>query len=321
LDGYFGNGSDKLIVTVDGDDYEVNIGYNGVWSLNYKAPHVGIITVIVNLLENPYYENFVNSTSFNVLKADTNSTIIIDSSSVFVGDNIVISGHLANYTGIDSVNVTVDGHTELVHVNEAGFWNLNYIATRAGTFDVIVSLFENSNYEDFVNSTSFNVNRFNVVSTLAVSGKFTYGETIKLKSKLTKGTNGLALKGKLVKFYVNNKLVGSKKTDSNGIAAFNYKIDSTKKLTFKSVFAGDSEYNNKTSNIISKTPSKAKISMVLSSKLYKKRIKVTLKFKRKALKLKWVKFYVKSKYVGKAKTNSKGIALFKYTKKTWKINY
>ena len=321
MTGYFGNGSDFLTVTIDGNDYKVNIGSTGAWNLTYVTNRTGNILVVVSYSGNENYTGFNNSTNFNVAKFNTNSTISIIPSNVFVGDNVVISGYLANYTGIDSVNVTIGGVSKLVYVdNETGFWSLDYTANHTGTIDFVVSLFENPYYEDFTNIRSFTVNKVNVVSTLTVSGKFTYGETITLKSKLTKATNnGLPLKNKLVKFYVNNKLVGSKKTDSNGIVSFNYKIASRKKLTFKTVFAGDSEYNSKTSNIITKTPSKAIVSMVLSSKLYKKRIKVTLKFKRKALKSKWIKFYVKGKYVGKAKTNTKGITLFKYTKKHGKL--
>ena len=323
ISGYLANYTNIGVVNVivGGHSYLVDVNdTTGFWSLSYIATHAGLIDVIVGLSGNPFYEDFTNSTNFDVIKADTNSTIVIDPLNVFVGDNVVISGYLANYTNIGVVNVIVDGFSKLVGVdNVTGFWSLDYTANRAGAVNVIVGLSGNPFYEDFNNSTNFTVKKFNVVFTLAVSGKNNYGETIKLKSKLTKSINMVSLKGKLVKFYVNNKLVGSKKTDSNGVASFNYKIVSTKRLTFKTVFAGDSEYNNKTSNIIAKIPSKATVNMALSSKLYKKRIKVVLKFKGKPLKSKYVKFYVKGKYVGKTKTNSKGIALFKYTKKYGKI--
>ncbi|MCC7561962.1 MAG: hypothetical protein KO253_03930 [Methanobrevibacter arboriphilus] len=321
LTDYVGNGLDYLIVIVDGNDYIVTISDTGVWDLSYVTNRTGNIIVQINYNGNDNYTKFTNSSSFNVLKAITNSSIIISPSNVVLGNDIIISGYLTNYTGIIVVNVTVDGNNQVVDVdNETGFWSLKYRTVHTGIFKVVVSLSGDSHYEDFINTKSFTVNKINLISNFTVSGKLTYGETITIKSKLYKTiNNGLSLKGKLIKFYVNNKLIGSKKTDSSGLASLNYKIVSTKKLTFKSVFAGDSEYNSKTSNTISKTPSKAKISMILSSKFYKKRIKVILKFKGKVLKSKWVKFYIKGKYVGKAKTNRKGIALFKYTKRHGKL--
>lgn len=142
--------------------------------------------------------------------------------------------------------------------------------------------------------------------------KGSYGQIITLTTKLI--SNNKILTGKTVYFYVNNKLIGSAKTNNQGMASLKYKIPSVAKYIVKTVFNGDTSYNKieTTKQFIS---TKAKTTMTLNKKLYKKKIYVKVTALGKPLKSKLIKFYIKGKYVGKAKTNSKGIALFKPKKK------
>uniref|UniRef100_UPI000AAE56C5 beta strand repeat-containing protein n=1 Tax=Methanobrevibacter arboriphilus TaxID=39441 RepID=UPI000AAE56C5 len=60
-------------------------------------------------------DNVNDNVVFNVQLA-TNSTIIVNPDPVSIGNNVTISGQLDNFTGIASVNVTIDGITQSVSV-------------------------------------------------------------------------------------------------------------------------------------------------------------------------------------------------------------
>jgi len=144
----------------------------------------------------------------------------------------------------------------------------------------------------------------------SISGS--YGQIISLKAKLK--SKGKKLKDKTINFYVNGVKIGQNKTDKNGIAKYKYKIKKVKKYRITAKFDGDSLYNQTESSIIFNS-TKAKVKMSLKNKLVKNKIYVKLTALGKGLINKILKFFVKGKYIGKAKTKSQGISLFKYNPK------
>ncbi len=70
--------------------------------------------------------------------------------------------------------------------------------------------------------------------------KGTYNKIITISATLKSGNNPIS--NKLVNFYVNNKYVGQARTNSQGIAIFNYKVTSTGTLSLKGMFNEDSAY-------------------------------------------------------------------------------
>ncbi len=187
LANYTGNGSDLLNVTVDGNIYDgVIINSTGGWNLTYLTNRTGNITVTVNYLGNDNYTAFTNTTSFEVLKNGTNSTILVDD--VHVGDTAVITGQLANYTGISSVNVTVDGivYSDVVVDSIGGNWTVSHLTNHTGTYNVIVEYteLETGNFTGFINSTSFDVLKNSTNSTIDVFGDFRVGENISISGVL-----------------------------------------------------------------------------------------------------------------------------------------
>ncbi|OQD57950.1 adhesin-like protein, partial [Methanobrevibacter arboriphilus JCM 13429 = DSM 1125] len=159
LVGYVGNGSDFLTVSVDGNVYDdVIINSTGGWSLNYTTNRTGTITVSVNYVGNENYTAFSNSTSFEVLRNSTNSSIIV--ASVQIGTNVTISGELVGYVGngSDILTVSVDGNVyDNVTINSTGGWSLNYTTNRTGNITVTVTYVGNDNYTGFTNASSFTV--------------------------------------------------------------------------------------------------------------------------------------------------------------------
>lgn len=176
----------------------------------------------------------------------------------------------------------------------------------------------NENNQNPINNNQNNPQSSKLDTQISITGMTgSYGQTITLTIRLTSADKVLV--GKQIMVYINNKQVETKITNNNGIITINYKIPSVDKYIIKAVFNGDIQYKKlETSSQFSS--SKAKVTMTLNKKLYNNKIYVKLTALGKPLKNKIVKFYVKRKYVGKGKTNSKGIVLFKYTKNRGKLN-
>ncbi|WP_169805372.1 hypothetical protein, partial [Methanobrevibacter cuticularis] len=73
----------------------------------------------------PFYATSGSSTP-------TNSTIVVNPNPAQIGENITISGQLANYTGVNNVTVTVDGTLFTNIAVNNGYWELNYTTNRTG---------------------------------------------------------------------------------------------------------------------------------------------------------------------------------------------
>ncbi|KZX17351.1 carboxypeptidase regulatory-like domain-containing protein [Methanobrevibacter filiformis] len=140
-------------------------------------------------------------------------------------------------------------------------------------------------------------------------------KTIKIKAT---NSESKTVPNKTFTVYINGKKIGTYKTNSKGEFTIKTTLKSSNKLQIK--FAGDNKYNklSKTYTYIAKSKGKTITTIYYTKTKYNK--PATLKAKLttnngKALAGKYIKFYVAGKYVGKAKTNKKGIAIFEYTPK------
>ncbi|MCC7561575.1 MAG: hypothetical protein KO253_01990 [Methanobrevibacter arboriphilus] len=213
LSNYTGDGSDLLNVTVDGNVYsDVNINSTGGWSLNYTTNRTGNITVTVNYLGNDNYTSFTNNTNFTVSKNSTNSTINVGN--VQIGTNATITGQLANYTVISSVNVTVDGklYSNVDVDSNGGNWTVNHLTNHTGTYIVTVSYNESDsgNYTSFTNTTTFEVLKNSTNSTILVDD-VQVGDTVVITGVLANYTVISS-----VNVTVDGKLYSNVDVDSNG---------------------------------------------------------------------------------------------------------
>ena len=147
-------------ITVDGQTFIETTNNVGAWSLIYSPRNARILTVIVQWEGNADYFGFTNSTSFNVVKLITNTTIIVPAN-VELGENVNISGVLYDEDGNILANVefnlTVDGIVYILITDNAGQWNLSYNTSRTGAINVIATFAGNNVYYGFENMTSFNV--------------------------------------------------------------------------------------------------------------------------------------------------------------------
>ncbi|WP_054835360.1 hypothetical protein [Methanobrevibacter arboriphilus] len=226
----------QVNVSVDGNLYLVDVNSNGDWTLTYLTNRTGSISVLVSLTGNSYYTDFSNSTMFNVLKT-TNSTIVVSPSSVNIGENVNVTGQLANYTGISSINVTIGGNTYPVTVDSTGFWSLNYTTKKTGNITVAVNFNGNDNYTGFSNTTSFEVFKNSTNSSIVVSNVHVGNDAIisgQLAGYLGDGSDSLTV---TVDGNDYNVTIGA-----DGDWSLNYTTEKTGNITVAISFDGNDNY-------------------------------------------------------------------------------
>ncbi|OQD57948.1 adhesin-like protein, partial [Methanobrevibacter arboriphilus JCM 13429 = DSM 1125] len=264
LVGYVGNGSDSLTVSVDGNVYNnVIINSTGGWSLNYTTNRTGTITVNVTYAGNDNYTVFSNSTSFEVLRNSTNSTIIVNPNPVSIGNNITISGQLDNFTGITGVNVTIDSNIYTdISVNSTGGWNLNYTTNKTGNITVIVSFNGNENYTSFTNTSSFTVILNDTNSSIVVNpDSVNIGNNVTISGELVgyvgNGSDSLTVS-------VDGNVYNNVIINSTGGWSLNYTTNRTGNITVNVTYAGNENYTvftNVTSFLVAKNGANSSINI------------------------------------------------------------
>ncbi|WP_157082411.1 beta strand repeat-containing protein [Methanobrevibacter cuticularis] len=243
-------------VTVDGNLFtDVIVDVYGYWELNYTANRTGTdLEIVVSFAGDSNYDAFSNSTTFTVAKNSTNSTIVVSPNPAQIGENVTVSGQLANFTGIGFVNVTVDGNlfTDVI-VDVSGYWELNYTSNRTGTdLEIVVSFAGNENYTSFTNTTSFNVTKLAVNSTINIPKDVKVGKIITIDGVLV-DENGNPLANAPIAVTVGGK-VYSLITDSNGRWSLTYKPTHTGNVNVVVDYTGNDEYfsytNTTTFNVV-----------------------------------------------------------------------
>nr|WP_302578804.1 hypothetical protein [Methanobrevibacter arboriphilus] len=244
LDNYAGNGSDLLNVTVDGNLYEnVVINSTGGWNLTYLTNRTGNITVTVDYSGNDNYTSFSNSTSFDVLKNSTNSTIDV-AGDFKVGENISISGILVDgdIDPIDNAQITVTVNNESFNVttNSSGVWSLVYAPIHGGEFLILVNWAGNDNYTGFNNTTSFNVTKLASNSSIVIPVDIKVNETVLISGVLTDENNN-TISGANLEVIVDGESFNVT-TDSVGVWGLNYTPEHSGVFNLSLFYQGDSRY-------------------------------------------------------------------------------
>ncbi|KZX09890.1 DUF11 domain-containing protein [Methanobrevibacter filiformis] len=194
-----------------------------------------------------------------------------------------------------------------------------YTPTKTGTLTYTSSFTDPTGiYTDSTSSKSIiTVTKDEItLTTILPTGYLGDKKTINIKAT---NSEGKSLPNKRFTVYINGKKIGNYKTNSKGEFTIKTTLKYSNKLQIK--FAGDSKYNklSKTYTYTAKSKKGKTITTIYYAKtIYDKATTLKAKLtnlKGKALADKYIKFYVAGKYVGKAKTNKKGIAILKYTPK------
>lgn len=256
-------------------------------------------------------------TKINIIKIDG-----------LVNNKVKFSAVLTDEDGNPLVNQVVRFYLNGVYIGQ-NKTNANGLAVYYRVFNKTMNSnwFASFNGVEDYNSSKSNTNTIKINKKKAIltmsSVKGSFNNYITLKAVL-KDSTGKALSGKLVSFYVNNVKVKTVRTNFKGLATYKYlanKFVGTKKI--KAVFNSDNTLNGFVSNKnIKVSKSKFLLSKPKFLGKFEKRGKIAIKLinlkAKKFISKGYVKFYIKNKYVGKAKTNSKGIAILNLKKINFK---
>ncbi len=294
----------------------------GIAILNYKCNITGTNSITANLTsDNGDYLPSSNSSTIVITK--TNTKISIAKFTASYDNPVQLKATLLDSAGSPIKGKSISFYVNNVLVKSAvtdvnGIAIISYTHKAIGNFQVLTKFNGDIDANTSSNNSVLKVSKSNVVMTFNNQFIIAYNQ-IGILTATLKSPSGGQLVNKLVTFYVSGKKVGSARTNSEGIANLRYKSTVMGNRALKATFAGDSYYNtiNKSSKL---TTSKSKTTTTLAKfkAYYKKKVtlKATLKDQGlKIIKSKYIRFYVKGKYVGKAKTSSKGVAYFKYAPK------
>ena len=196
------------------------VGYNytdtdGIATLAYTPSAIGDLTVLAKFSGDSNYQ-----------KSESSSKLTVN------GDNTQNNGN----NGATNNNNNNNGATN----NNVANNNNNQDTTNT-------NIYQGYSAPTSTGTTSNNqVSNNNVVSTTN-NLKGTFNKSLKLTSGL-KDAKGNPVKGEILYFYVNNKLVGNATTNEDGIAILNYKVLKTGNATVKVVYKGNSNYVVSNSN-------------------------------------------------------------------------
>lgn len=208
------------------------------------------------------YVDSSDEMDFTVLTVPTNVTIDLSKVSGNRGDKVLITVNVRDNQG----NPITSGLVE-VYANGAYLGTFDVVdgkiivnwtvSGNPGKVSVMANYTDDYTYVDNQKTTSFEINKIKT-STSMSNYKGTYGKNTVLKATL-KDANGKAVVGRYVKFYVNNKYVGQAKTNSQGLAALNYKVKNTGSLTIKAISVSDSTYQSSTRSSKLSVPKLSKV--------------------------------------------------------------
>ncbi|BBL62254.1 beta strand repeat-containing protein [Methanobrevibacter arboriphilus] len=231
-----------------------------IWIVN--EPNFNNGEVYAEYHENDAYTGSVDTTDFTVLTVPTNLTIDLSKVSGNRGDKVLITVNVRD----NQENPITSGFVE-VYVNGVYLGTFDVVDGKAyanwtvsgnpGKVSVMANYTDDYTYVDNQKTTNFEINKIKT-STSMSNYKGTYGKNTVLKATL-KDANGKAVVGRYVKFYVNNKYVGQAKTNSQGLAALNYKVKNTGSLTIKAISVSDSTYQSSTRSSKLSVPKLSKV--------------------------------------------------------------
>ena len=275
------NGS-TIIITANVKDNQGNPVNGGIVEFFFNGKSLGNITVengvavfnwVINepnvsheiyaeYHKNDAYNGSVQTTPFEVLTIPTNITTDLSKTNGNRGDKVLITVNVRDNNGI----LVNSGFVE-VYVNGVYLGTLDVVGGKAyvnwtvsgnpGKVSVIANYTDDYTYVDNQKTTSFEINKIKT-STSMSNSKGTYGKNTVLKATL-KDASGKAVVGRYVKFYVNNKYVGQAKTNSQGLAALNYKVKNTGSLTIKAISVSDGTYQSSTRSSKLSVPKLSKV--------------------------------------------------------------
>jgi len=196
------------------------------------------------------YHTETMSASVNVEKLSTSITLTLDPSSVKIGGSSTFTAKLIDGNGNPVANQAISFSVENASIgsantNSSGEATQTYTANvNAGTY--AVNAYFAGTVEDYKPSTAtknLTVEPFKTTLVLDVPSSAMLGDMVTIKATL-KDEKSNPLQNMDVEFQINEKTIGSAKTDSSGIASIQYETSTAGTLQVKAIFAGVTNYEN-----------------------------------------------------------------------------
>ena len=228
---------DKVIVTVTTNTTApLNVTVNGKQvTLNSTGQFVadtsvaGTYNIVARAVENEFYSNGFNSTTFTVIKHNSTVDIAVDPIH-FVGDDFTIT-----VTSNTTVNVTINGKTYAVGAD--GKVSIDTTALEAGEYTVTATVYENDKYYGNATTATFNIVKYNAtIDSVVVTPTTEIGQNITIIVTMGNVTDGTVL----IEVYGNNYTVPI----VNSVATLN--VTATKignDFPVTAYFLGDNKHN------------------------------------------------------------------------------
>jgi len=239
----------------------------------------------------------------------------------FVDENLAVSyNFVLNGTNNNANAATRFGHFTVGIMVNGKLWS-NIDGRKSAQYNVPLSAVDNTIRATLNSAVStFNYKALQrppappskVATTLVVNNLQPLFNKANVITVTARDKNGRLLANKNVGLWVKGVLIGTVKTNSSGVASFRYTFKARDTHGIQAKFTGDTTHSSSNSLTLFLTPKdKTTTTLAKFTAKYNKKatFKATLKnHKNKAMAKRVVKFYANNKYLGQAKTNTKGIA-------------
>lgn len=277
--------------------------------LNWWGSNQGPSGLSSGVTANSYFEMSI-ATAVSNLTRHIDESLALDYS--FVLNGTEDNGNASSNFGPFTVDISVNGVLwQKIDASKSAQYNvpLTVIANEiTAQLNDEISTFNYTASPKIDNGTDTKIGTTLVITNF----KALYNKSNTIKVTAT-DKNGKLLAKKQVTLYINGKPIKTVTTNSAGVASFKYKFTTRKVHKIVAKFTEDTTHASSNSKTLSLTPKdKTTLKLAKVKAKFKKiaTFKATLKnHKKKAMAKKYVKFYANKKYLGKAKTNKKGVAI------------
>lgn len=271
-----------------------------------------------------------SSVGNSFLSVTPNTILKVDNVTANYGNQSVLTAKLcySNVTNLANKNITFKINNEIVGsaiTNSQGVAVLPYKITQTkGNYTIQADFAGDEVYESSTGTATLTINT--LATTLKLNNITTNkGKTTQPTAQLN-DQNGNPVINQTITFKINNTVIGTAKTNSNGTAVLPYKITQNKgNYIIQAEFAGDEVYEPSTGTAaltINTVATTIKLNKITTNKGKTVQLKAQLLDKNgNPIKNEKITFKIKNTVIGTVTTNSKGIAVINYLVKLSKGNY
>ena len=234
------------VVTLTIGETEVNVTTKGgVFEYTTTFKELGEKTVTASYAGNDKYQASDATTTFNVEKQDIIITYDTIQDTQYK-DNVTITGKVTDVNGKALYNInaiiTINGKLYKAKTDKTGAFTFTLAASTVGLNNVTISYKGNTNYNGYETSTTFNVDKQDIIITYDAIVDAKYKEDVTITGKIT-DINGKALYNINALITINGKLYKAK-TDNTGAFTLTLAATTVGSNNISISYGGNNYYNS-----------------------------------------------------------------------------